>query len=190
MAAPDVIGDTDDNPEDAQVTASIPTAVDYSHIHFGVWASLKGNDDGDNSVIGDLGIGFVQNHDGSGVTTGHVTGTATYSGDWVAVVRPMHSEALSVEDGHAAITANFSTDDFTATLDDLATLTGELSGNTFAGTEAAVSHADMDAKGTFDGSFSGAVYGPDGSEAAGVFSFDGGDAGAFVGAFGGRDDDQ
>ena len=38
--------------------------------------------------------------------------------------------------------------------------------------------------------FSGAVYGPDGSEAAGVFSFDGGDAGAFTGAFGGRDDDQ
>ena len=190
VAGPDVIGDTDDNPEQVQVRASLPTADDYDHIHFGVWAGLMDNEDGDNSVIANLGIGFVQNYDKSGVTTGHVTGTATYSGDWVAVVRQMHSEKMSVEDGHASMTANFSTDEFTAALDDLAMLEGSLSGNTFSGTTATVSHVDMDASGTFLGSFSGAVYGPDGAEAAGVFSFDGGDAGAFVGAFGGRDDDQ
>lgn len=190
FAALDSPADGDNNPEQVQVTAAIPTAVDYDHIHFGVWAGLRGNEDGDNSVIADLGIGFVQNHDGSGVTTGHVTGTATYSGDWVAVVRPMHSTALSVEDGHAALTANFSTDEFTGTLTGLATLEGSLSGNTFSGTDATVSHEDMDASGTFAGSFSGALYGPDGAEAAGVFSFDGGEAGAFVGAFGGRDDNQ
>ena len=37
----------------------------------------------------------------------------------------------------------------------------------------------------FDGMFSGDIYGPSGSEAAGVFDFDGGEAGAFRGAFGG-----
>jgi len=141
-------------------------------------------------VIADLGIGFVQNHDGSGVTTGHVTGTATYSGDWVAVVRPMHSSSLATEDGHAELIANFSEDEFTADLMGLAMLEGTLSGNTFSGTDADVSHVDMVASGTFAGSFNGAIYGPDGAEAAGVFSFDGGDSGAFVGAFGGRDDDQ
>ena len=190
VAAPDVIADGNDNPEEAQVRASLPTADAYDHIHFGVWAGLTDKKDGDNSVIAGLGIGFVQNYDGSGVTTGHVTGTATYSGDWVAVVRQMHSTSHSVEDGHATMTANFSTDEFTGELDGLATLTGSLSGNTFSGTKASVSHEDLDTLGTFAGSFSGAVYGPDGSEAAGVFSFDGGDAGAFTGAFGGRDDDQ
>ena len=190
IAGPDVIGDGDDNPEQVQVTASIPTAVEYSHIHFGVWAGLTGNEDGDNSGLADLGIGFVQNHDGSGVTTGHVTGTATYSGDWVAVVRPKHSSSLASDNGPADLTANFSTDEFTGDLVGLAMLEGTLSGNTFAGRDAAVDHEDMDSSGTFDGSFSGAIYGPDGAEAAGVFSFDGGNAGAFVGAFGGRDDDQ
>ena len=190
IAGPDVIGDGDDNPEEVQVTASIPTAVEYSHIHFGVWAGLTGNEDGDNSGLADLGIGFVQNHDGSGVTSAHVTGTASYSGDWVGVVRPMHSTSLGSENGSATLTANFSTDEFTGDLDGLAMLEGTLSGNTFAGTDAAVDHEHMDSSGNFAGSFSGAIYGPDGAEAAGVFSFDGGDAGAFVGAFGGRDDEQ
>ena len=190
FAALDSPADGDNNPEQVQVTASIPTAEEYSHIHFGVWAGLMDNEDGDNSVLANLGIGFVQNHDDSGVTTGHVTGTATYSGDWVAVVRPMHSSALASADGHATLTANFSEGEFTGALDGLATLEGSLSGNTFSGTDATVTHADMDASGDFAGSFSGAIYGSDGAEAAGVFSFDGADAGAFVGAFGGRDDDQ
>lgn len=182
---------TDDAlPDAARVMAALPSLEAYSHIHFGVWAGLKDNDKGDNSAIGDLGIGFVQNYDGSGVTTAHVTGTATYSGDWVGVVRGSHSTSLSSANGSATLTANFSTDEFEADLATLATLEGSLSGNTFSGTDATVSHADMNASGTFDGSFSGAIYGPDGAEAAGVFSFDGGDAGAFVGAFGGRDDDQ
>ena len=192
FAEPDSPTDDDNDPQQVEVTASIPNAVavDYSHIHFGVWAGLTDNEGTDNYFIADLGIGFVQNHDGSGVTTGHVTGTATYSGDWVAVVRPMHSTSLYTQSGAADLTANFSTDEFTGDLANLATLEGTLSGNTFAGTDATVDRADMDSSGTFDGSFSGAIYGPDGAEAAGVFSFDGGDAGAFVGAFGGRDDEQ
>ena len=32
------------NPEPVQVTASIPTAVEYDHIHFGVWAGLTDNE--------------------------------------------------------------------------------------------------------------------------------------------------
>ena len=62
----------DSNPEPVQVTASIPTAVEYSHIHFGVWAGLTDNEGTDNYLFADLGIGFVQNHDGSGVTSAHV----------------------------------------------------------------------------------------------------------------------
>ena len=190
FAAVDSPADGDSDPEAVQVTAEIPVADEYSHVHFGVWAGLKDNEEGDNSVLANLGIGFVQNHDGSGVTTGHVTGTASYSGDWVAVVRPMHSSALTSQSGHADLTANFSTDEFTGDLEGLAMLEGTLSGNTFSGEDVTVDHVDMNANGTFEGSFSGAIYGPDGAEAAGVFSFDGGDAGAFVGAFGGRDDDQ
>ena len=178
------------DPDDARVMAALPSLKKYEHIHFGVWASLKDYEDGDNSVIGDLGIGFVQNYDGSGVTTAHVTGTATYEGDWVGVVRGSHSTALSTENGDATLTANFSEDDFTGNLVGLAMLEGTLSGNTFAGTDATVSHPDMDADGNFAGEFSGAIYGDAGAEAAGVFAFDGGDAGAFTGAFGGRDQDQ
>ncbi len=189
-AVPDSLEDADTDADMARVMAALPSLEPYSHIHFGVWAGLKDNADGDNSAIGDLGIGFVQNYDDSDVTTGHVTGTATYSGDWVAVVRGSHSSSLATENGSAALTANFSEDEFTGALAGLATLEGSLSGNTFSGTDATVEHADMNTSGTFAGSFSGAIYGDDGAEAAGVFSFDGGDAGAFVGAFGGRDDNQ
>ena len=189
-AVPDTLADADVDADEARVMAAFPSLEEYSHIHFGVWAGLKDNEDGDNSVIGDLGIGFVQNFSESGVTSGHVTGTATYSGDWVAVVRAMHSTSLGAENGPANLTANFSTDEFTGDLVGLAMLEGTLSSNEFEGTDATVDHADMDSSGTFAGSFSGAIYGPDGAEAAGVFSFDGGDAGAFVGAFGGRDDEQ
>ena len=35
--------DEGDVPDDGQVTANIPEAADYEHIHFGVWASLKEN---------------------------------------------------------------------------------------------------------------------------------------------------
>ena len=52
-------------------------------------------------------------------------------------------------------------------------------------TAKAITHDDLDASGKFAGEFSGGIYGPDGEEAAGVFDFDGGEAGAFRGAFGG-----
>ena len=172
------------------VTASIPVAADYSHVHFGVWAGLgKAKKDG-SQTIADLGIGFVQNFSGSGVTTANVTGTATFQGNWVGVVRERDTGVHMPGNGDATLTANFSKDEFTADLKELAKLNGSLLGNEFSGNKASVSHSNLDASGDFDGSFSGALYGDKGEEAAGVFSFDGGEAGAFVGAFGGRDVDQ
>ena len=103
--------------------ASIPNgAVEYDHIHFGVWAGLSDNEDGDNSVFADLGIGFVQNHrwlwrdhEARHLVPPPTTATGLLS---------VRSDALDlagagakVGDGAADLTANFSTDEFTADLD-------------------------------------------------------------------------
>ena len=180
-------GDSDSIPENLHpVTAPIAMAKEYSHIHFGLWAKLNAK----GAAIDDLGIGFVQNHDKSGVTTKQGIGTATYHGDWVAAVRRQYASdaeagAIKRDDGKADLTADFLNEEFTGTLHGLATLRGEMTGNGFSGTTATASHEDLDSDGQFDGGFSGNIYGPTGSEAAGVFAFDGKEAGAFVGAFGG-----
>ncbi len=178
------------------VTADIAVAADYKHIHFGVWAGLdEANKRTGAQDLAELGIGFVQNIEG-GVTEGSITGTATFRGDWAASVRRKYASdgekgAIKLDDGQAMLTANFSEDEFTGLLTGLATLEGSLSGNEFMGTSASkITHPDLEATGTFEGSFSGAIYGAEGAEAGGVFSFDGDEAGAFVGAFGGRDVDQ
>ena len=183
-AAPDD-RDTNPAPQQVGVTASIPMAVKYSHIHFGVWAGLgKAEKDGTQKLAG-LGIGFVQNI-GEGMPTGQGIGMATFKGDWVAAVQPMHSDSVNLEDGAATLTANFAKGTVKGVLDKLATLEGDLSGYGFSGTKAtAISHPDLDADGTFEGEFSGGIYGPAGDEAAGVFDFAGGEAGSFRGAFGG-----
>ena len=91
-----------------------------------------------------------------------------------------------MDSGSATLTANFENGEFTGVLTGLATLEGTLSGNGFSGTKAPRSvTTTWIASGTFAGEFSGGIYGPTGSEAAGVFDFDGDEAGAFVGAFGG-----
>ena len=90
-----------------------------------------------------------------------------------------------MDNGSATLTADFEDGEFTGVLAGLATLEGTLSGNGFSGIKATASHDDLDSDGTFAGEFSGGIYGPTGSEAAGVFDFDGGEAGAFRGAFGG-----
>ena len=67
-------------------------------------------------------------------TVPHVTGTASYSGDWVAVVRPMQIRPRWIATTVLqTLTANFSTDEFTGDLDGLAMLEGTLSGNGFEG---------------------------------------------------------
>ena len=180
-------GDNDGAPDDLRpVTVSIPAATEYSHIHFGLWANL----DAKGSAIANLGIGFVQNYDGSGMTERQGIGSATFNGDWVAAVRRKYASdaeagAINMDSGSATLTADFEDGEFTGVLAGLATLEGTLSGNGFSGIKATASHDDLDSDGTFAGEFSGGIYGPTGSEAAGVFDFDGDEAGAFRGAFGG-----
>ena len=129
------------------VTVAIPVATEYSHIHFGLWAGLNAT----GSAIDALGIGFVQNIDGSGMTARQGIGSATYNGDWVAAVRRQYASdadagAITMHDGKASMTANFEDNEFSATLAGLATLEGTLSGNGFSGTKATAMHDDLDAR--------------------------------------------
>ena len=49
-----------------EVTAVLPAASDYKHIHFGVWAALgEARSSGAQDIDG-LGIGFVQNFSDGG----------------------------------------------------------------------------------------------------------------------------
>ena len=173
------------------VTADLPMAEKYSHIHFGVWASLGEATKAGAQKLADLGIGWVQNISGSGMATNAGVGTATFNGDWVATIQRRNSTSagsFTMDDGPAMLVANFGKGTVKGTLTGLATLDGDLTGSSFMGTKASnITHADLDSTGTFTGSFNGGIYGPDGSEAAGVFGFDGGAAGAFRGAFGGKD---
>ena len=57
----------DGMPQMTQVTALLPVARDYSHIHFGVWASLGDASSTGSQNLADLGIGFVQSI-GDGLT--------------------------------------------------------------------------------------------------------------------------
>ena len=181
------------------VTVSLPVIEDYEHIHFGVWAALgaaKTPPPSPTRPVGsqqltNLGIGFVQNFDDSGMTEKQGIGTATFNGDWVAAVRRQYASdaeagAIALHSNSAVLTADFGTGKFKGVLTGLATLEGLLADNGFSGTKATdITHADLDSSEDFDGEFSGGIYGPTGSEAAGVFDFDGKEAGAFRGAFGG-----
>ena len=182
----------DDNPDpDAgQVTANIPEATDYEHIHFGVWASL--NEDG--SDVGGIGIGFVQNFAGAPTEASDMPnhGSATYDGNWVATIQaadPDGNGTVALEDGVASMTADFEKMTVDATLTGLATLSGDITGSTFSGSKVSdITHASVsnDAD-DFTGSTSGGFYGTRAAEAGGVFIFtsDGNEDGAFSGAFGG-----
>ena len=181
-----------------RVTASIPEAAAYKHIHFGVWAGLAEADKDGDQDIADLGIGFVQNFSGEGLTGDADmpnSGSAKYRGDWAAAVQAKDDDgngAISLEDGPASLTAYFETDKITATLTGLATLTGKITDNTFDGDTASSINPmhDLDADADFEGTFGGGFYGGQAAEAAGIFDFaakdDGGDnvGGAFRGAFG------
>ena len=194
----DVLAPAKDDPdgapaEDAQVTANIPEAADYDHIHFGVWASL--DEDGETPSHG---IGFVQNFSGEGMTAVadmQRRGTATFNGNWVATVQeqdPNGDGAITIGDGVAVLTADFDDAEVTVNLMGLAMLEGDISGNTFSGDEATVgtnSH-NLAAGADFEGEFMGGFFGDRTDEAGGVFDFgsDGNEDGAFVGAFGGARD--
>ena len=193
VAAPDVPGDDDLNPEQVKVMATIPAAIMYDHLHFGVWASIGEGDDGDMMQMPtDLGIGFVQSI-GDGITQKQGIGTATFNGDWVAAIQRAHGEgegSIVVDDGKAMLTADFNEDKFTGMLDGLATLSGTLSGNGFSGMKATVADNEygLTAGGAFSGMFEGGIYGEDGEEAGGIFDFSSETDGAFRGAFGAHRD--
>ena len=63
-------------------------AIDYKHIHFGVWAALGAAEKSGSQELSDLGIGFVQSI-GDGLTGADMpnNGKATYNGSWVAAVQ-------------------------------------------------------------------------------------------------------
>ena len=168
----------------------MPTA--YDHIHFGVWAGLGDADEDGSQKIADLGIGFVQSI-GDGLAGDDVPnyGSGIYAGNWAATVQGMDG-ALSLNHGAASLNANFAKGGITATLAGLATLSGDIAGDTFSGTRATVDSANthfLDAGVDFDGSFSGGFYGANAAEAGGTFDFASDGGGAFRGAFGGRADD-
>ena len=182
-----------------EVTAKIPEATDYKHIHFGVWAALGDPDKGGTQKLSDLGIGFVQNFSGEGLTTiGGGSddmpngGDAMYKGDWAAAVQAADGEgngAITLLNNPATLTANFGKATISADLTGLATLTGDIAGNTFSGTKAKLAGMPMGGltAADFTGTFSGGFYGAKAAEAGGIFDFTSEDAeaGAFRGAFGG-----
>ena len=179
---------------DVEVTARIPEATAYKHIHFGAWAGLGAAELSGDQVPADLGIGFVQSI-GDGLSGADMpnNGIASYTGNWVATVQeedPDGNGDISLEHGDATLAANFGKATIKATLNELATLEGTIDTNTFSGTKATVMGGDpkgLDSDGTFSGSFSGGFYGSKAAEAGGVFDFtsEAAEDGAFRGAFGG-----
>ena len=178
----------------SKVRAPLPVAIDYKHIHFGVWAALGAAEKDGSQELSDLGIGFVQSI-GDGLTGADMpnNGTANYSGSWVAAVQAGEEDGngvISLKYGSAGLEANLTKATITANLDGLAKLEGAIDTNTFSGTKATVdadNTYNLDSTGKFTGSFSGGFYGAQAAEAGGVFDFTSKDAvdGAFRGAFGG-----
>ena len=138
----DMDGDTE-TANSHKVTAKIPEATDYKHIHFGVWAALGDPEKDGTQELSDLGIGFVQNFSGEGLTTiGGGSddmpngGEAMYNGNWVAAVQSRDEDGngpISLDSDAATVTANFGKGEISALLTGLATLSGDISGNDVLG---------------------------------------------------------
>ena len=185
---------TDGTAEEARVTAEIPDANTYKHIHFGVWADLKGS--GNAQTIDGLGIGFVQSiRDGMTADDDMPDqGGAEYKGNWAATVQaadPDGNGTVTMEHGVATLTADFAEGDVMVHLVGLAMLEGAITGGTFSGVDATVgtNSRNLTPGANFTGKFSGGFFGTSAREAGGVFSFtsdDDNEDGAFSGAFGGR----
>ena len=194
--------DTSDttNSVNHEVTAKIPEAKDYKHIHYGVWAALGDPEKDGTHELSDLGIGFVQNFSGEGLTSIGGTsddmpngGDATYNGNWVAAVQAADEDgdgAISLVNNAATLEADFSMGEITAELTDLATLKGDIAGNTFSGDEAMVRATNMYSLGTgkFTGTFSAASTEPRRWKpvVSSTLRPDDAEDGAFRGAFGGK----
>ena len=180
------------DPPMAKVRAAIPEATDYQHIHFGAWAALGEAEKNGTQKIADLGIGFVQSI-GDGLSGADMpnNGDASYTGNWVGTVRAADEDGngpISLKSDPASMFADFGKGTVKATLTNLATLEGDIAGNTFSGDEASdiKTMYGLDADGEFTGEFSGGFYGAKAAEAGGVFAFTSEDqeAGEFSGSFG------
>ncbi len=154
--------DDDTTADDGQVTANIPDATEYEHIHFGVWASLNA----DGTAPDGIGIGFVQNFAGAPTEVDDMPniGTSTSDGNWVATIQaanPDGNGAVTLEDDVAAMTADFEEMTVEAELTGLATLSGDISGNTFSGTKVSdITHGSLSSDADdFTGSTSGGPSG-------------------------------
>ena len=181
---------------DQKIQARLAEATDYKHMNFGVWAALgEAKADNGSQDPAALGVGFVNAlATGDGVTPVDDmpnAGVATYKGDWVAFVQAKDDDGnglISGAKGAATLTAKFEDGDFTAMLVGLATLKGDITGDTFRGDEADIMPGNLlDDDADFTGAFNGGFFGSKAAEAGGVFAFatEGNKGGAFTGAFGG-----
>ncbi len=192
---------------DVKKGIKLPHGTDYKHIHFGVWASLGKNDDmTGKQEVSELGIAFVQNFTGAGMTEDEEmpnNGDAKYEGNWVANIQEADEDGdgavsggMEVK-GDATMSADFRKDTVAVELMGLATLEAKIGGsnilrNRFTGSEAAKVIAGdphgLDSDGKFTGTVKGAFFGSKAEEAGGVFDYESEDQkdGAFRGAFGGR----
>ena len=176
----------------ATTLENFPMAMAFEHLHYGVWNGL--NEEG--TAIADLGTGFVAAiADGGGMTGADMpnAGTATYNGQWVASVRGSGGGAITAQNGDSMMTADFVKDTMKVELEQLATLEGTISGDTFSGVKVTGVMSDkgdlaVSADGSkFSGSFSGGFFGAKAAEAGGVFNYTSANmsAGEFRGSFGG-----
>ena len=183
----------------AVVEVTVDNATAFEHLHYGLWNGLGGDDV---NTITDLGIGFVTAFGTAGMTNpDHEAeggmpnfGGATYNGNWVANIReadPQGDGKVTRHGGTSSLTADFVKDTVVVGLSGLATLKGDIAGNTFSGDgdptlanslPGGLANAD-----DFMGEFKGAFFGPSAAEAGGVFDYDSKDSknGAFRGSFGG-----
>ena len=182
------------------VQVTVDNATGYKHLHYGLWNGLSGSDA---NTITDLGVGFVTAlSSGMGMTDpDHDTdsgmpnfGGATYDGDYVANVQAADEEGdgpIGRFSGTSTVTADFVKDEVGVVLSGLATLEGDISGNTFSGDGKPTLNATLPGglvnADDFMGSFSGGFFGPSAAEAGGVFDYASKDNknGAFRGSFGG-----
>ena len=167
---------------------TFPVATPYDYMNYGTWVSYK------DDKPSDLGIGFVRALSDTSLTTEMpITGTATYKGAASAYVRAAHAQGEGVithEYVATEMTANFARNTIQVDLDTLGNLEGMIDGNRFSGSKiSGVNHSALTSGATFRvEEFGGAFFGPGGEEVGGVFDVtsEGGKAGAFRGAFGGR----
>ena len=167
---------------------TFPVATPYDYMNYGTWVSWK------DDKPADLGIGFVQALSDTSLTAEMpITGTATYKGAASAYVRAAHAQgegAITHEYVATEMTANFARNTIQVDLDTLGNLEGTIAGNGFSGSKiSGVTHSALTSGATFTvEEFRGAFFGPGVEEVGGVFDVtsEGGKAGAFRGAFGGR----